>query len=66
MRDCDLIHDEHSQDANNRAVFNCVKLEYATMRDFRFENLRIGGQPILTLPAAGFHVRGEMSNLVFE
>jgi len=41
VSDCDIIHVDHHQGANNRAIFNSIHGGKAHLRDYLFEDIRI-------------------------
>lgn len=71
--DCDVVYCEHSQDANNRAIFNAIHGGEGRLSDYLFENIRIEGDvfrlfklTIQTSPSDGDEGFGSLSGLVFR
>lgn len=71
--DCDVIHCEHSEDANNRAIFNSIHGGAGNLSGYLFENIRIEGDvfrlfklTIRTSPSDGDPEFGSISNIRFK
>lgn len=71
--DCDVIHCEHSEDANNRAIFNSVHGGGGNLSGYLFQDIRIEGDvyrlfklTIRTSPSDGDPEFGSISKLHFK
>jgi len=71
--DCDVIHCEHSVEANNRAIFNAIHGGEGDLSDYLFEDIRIEGDvfrlfklTIKTSPSDGDPGYGSISNIRFK
>ena len=70
---CDVIHCEHHEEANNRAIFNAIHGGEGNLSNYLFEDIRIEGDvfrlfklTIRTSPSDGDPGFGSISNLVFK
>lgn len=71
--DCDVIHCEHHEEANNRAIFNAIHGGEGNLSGYYFENIRIEGDvfrlfklTIRTSPSDGDPGFGSISNMFFK